>query len=133
MRLLKLAIAVLTLVLCVAPGTAQNNTTIAIALEGGGARGIAHVGVLQVLEELGIQADMVTGNSMGAIVGGLYSIGYDSKDLAELVLGMDWPGLFSEPSSNENVSWSRTTGLVCRKNPFTGKDSRSVRACSTEM
>ena len=123
MRTARLIPAVLALVLCVAPGTAQNNTVIAIALEGGGARGIAHVGVLQVLEELGIQADMVTGNSMGAIVGGLYSIGYDSKDLAELVLGMDWPGLFSEPSSNENVSWSgrHNRALYAARIPFTRK------------
>lgn len=44
-------------------------------LSGGGARGFAHVGVLQVLEELRIPVDVITGTSMGAIVGGLYASG----------------------------------------------------------
>ncbi len=123
MRTVRLFTGTLALLLCMATGTAQEKPVIAIAFEGGGARGLAHVGVLQVLEELGVQADIVTGNSMGAIVGGLYAIGYDSADLTELVLGMDWPALFTEPSSNENVSWSERYNRAAHavRIPFTRK------------
>ena len=49
---------------------------IGLVLGAGGARGVAHLGVLQALEENGIKVDIITGCSMGALVGGLYSIGY---------------------------------------------------------
>ena len=49
---------------------------VAVVLSGGGAKGMAHIGALKVIEEAGIPIDYVVGTSMGAIVGGLYSIGY---------------------------------------------------------
>src|SRR5690625_5031186 len=49
---------------------------IGLALSGGGAKGFAHIGVLKVLEEAGIQPDVITGTSMGSVIGGLYAIGY---------------------------------------------------------
>jgi NTE family protein len=49
---------------------------IGVVLSGGGAKGFAHVGVLKVLEENGIPIDYIAGTSMGAVVGGLYSLGY---------------------------------------------------------
>ena len=55
---------------------AQNRKKVGIVLSGGGAKGVAHIGALKVIEEAGIPIDYVVGTSMGAIVGGLYSIGY---------------------------------------------------------
>ena len=49
---------------------------VAVVLSGGGAKGMAHIGALKVIEQAGIPVDIVTGTSMGSIVGGLYSIGY---------------------------------------------------------
>ena len=49
---------------------------VALVLSGGGARGFSHVGVIKVLEELGVKVDIVTGTSMGAMVGGGYASGY---------------------------------------------------------
>jgi NTE family protein len=69
---------------------------IALALEGGGALGLAHVGVLKVIEEMGLPVDIVTGTSMGALIGGFYSIGYDARRIEAIVEGMDWSELFSE-------------------------------------
>ena len=57
---------------------------IAIALSGGGARGLAQIGVLKALVEAGIHPDIIVGTSMGSIVGGLYSAGYSIKQWIQL-------------------------------------------------
>jgi NTE family protein len=69
---------------------AQNKPKVAFVLSGGGARGFAHVGVLKVLEEVGFKPDIITGTSMGSVVGGLYAIGYRSDTLKQIVLSTDW-------------------------------------------
>ena len=63
---------------------------IGLVLSGGGARGIAHIGVLKVLEEVGIEPDYITGTSMGSVIGALYAIGYRSDQLEKIVLEQDW-------------------------------------------
>lgn len=85
---------------------------VGLVLSGGGAKGVAHIGVLKVLEEAGIPIDYIAGTSMGAIVGGLYSVGYRAGKLDSLVREQDWTFLlsdkvyrydlpFSEKESNE--------------------------------
>jgi NTE family protein len=69
---------------------------IGLALSGGSARGLAHIGVLQVLEELGITVDAVAGTSMGAVIGGLYAAGYGPDSLAGIVRQLDWGRLLSD-------------------------------------
>jgi NTE family protein len=69
---------------------AQQRPKVGLALSGGGARGTAHVGVLQVLEELEIPVDYIAGTSMGAIVGGLYASGYDAAEILRIVEDLDW-------------------------------------------
>jgi NTE family protein len=69
---------------------------IGLALSGGGAKGFAHIGVLKVLEEAGIEVDVVAGTSMGAVVGGLYAIGYSTDELEDIALYTDWNELFNE-------------------------------------
>lgn len=66
---------------------------IGLVLSGGGARGIAHVGVLKVLEEAGIEVDYISGTSMGSIVGGLYAIGYSVAELENIIMIQDWDEL----------------------------------------
>jgi NTE family protein len=68
---------------------------VGLALSGGGARGLAHIGVLKVLEELGLPVDMIAGTSMGAIVGGLYAAGYNTEQLRAMVSEVDWSEAFS--------------------------------------
>src|SRR4030042_794080 len=68
---------------------------VALALSGGGARGIAHVGALRALEEAGIPVDAIAANSMGAIVGGIYATGKNAAELEAIVRSMDWASLFS--------------------------------------
>src|SRR6056297_1779867 len=59
---------------------------VGLVLSGGGAKGLAHIGVIKALEENNIPVDYVTGTSMGAIVGGLYAIGYSPEEMTQLVL-----------------------------------------------
>jgi len=63
---------------------------IGIALSGGAARGLAHIGVLQVLDEIGVNISAVSGCSMGAIVGAVYSLGLDLKEIEDYIKNTDW-------------------------------------------
>ncbi len=63
---------------------------VGVVLSGGGAKGMVHVGVLKVLERAGIPIDIVTGTSMGSIVGGLYAIGYNAHSLDSVARAQDW-------------------------------------------
>ena len=63
---------------------------VALVLTGGGARGIAQIGVLRVLERNGITPDVVVGSSFGAIVGGLYAAGYSADSIASIMRSIDW-------------------------------------------
>ncbi len=68
---------------------------IALALSGGGARGVAQIGVLKALEEKNIPIDFLVGTSMGSIIGGLYSAGYSVKTLDSIARTADWNYLLS--------------------------------------
>ena len=72
----------------------SNKKKIGLALSGGGWRGLAHIGVLKVLEENNIPIDFIAGTSAGALVGGLYSYFGNSKDLEEFVLKFGYKDLF---------------------------------------
>lgn len=76
---------------------------VCLALSGGGARGLAQIGVLEVLEENNIPIKFVAGTSMGAIVGGLYCSGYTAKELHELVKNIDWRELFSSAPIRSSI------------------------------
>ncbi len=66
---------------------------IVLALGGGAARGLAHIGVLRALEEDGIPVKAVAGTSMGAIIGSLHILGHNASEIEELVLALDWQKL----------------------------------------
>jgi NTE family protein len=74
----------------------QKRKKVAVVLSGGGAKGMAHIGALRVIEKAGIPIDIITGTSMGSIVGGLYAIGYDSHRLDSMVRVQDWTFLLSD-------------------------------------
>ena len=79
------------------PSHAQDKPLkLGLALSGGGAKGLAHIGVLKVLEEEGIQPDFISGTSMGSIVGGLYAIGYTAEDLEKVAKDVDWLDYFND-------------------------------------
>ncbi len=69
-----------------------------LILSGGGARGLAHIGVLKALDEHGIHPKAVAGTSMGSIVGGLYATGYSIEQIEQIAIEMDWQEAFSDNS-----------------------------------
>jgi len=81
--------------------SAQDRPRIGLVLGGGGAAGVAHVGVVQALEELGIRPDVITGTSMGAIVGALYAAGFTPDELQEAVTTIDWSSIFNDTSDRQ--------------------------------
>lgn len=68
----------------------EHRPCVGLVLSGGGARGFAHVGVLETLQKLGVKIDVVTGTSMGSMVGGAFAAGFSVEQLRETVLGVDW-------------------------------------------
>ncbi|HEY3431699.1 MAG TPA: patatin-like phospholipase family protein [Rhodocyclaceae bacterium] len=69
---------------------------VCLVLSGGGARGIAHIGVLRILEQQHIPIHCIAGTSMGAIVGGLYAAGYSADELERIVRDLDWSEQFDD-------------------------------------
>jgi NTE family protein len=88
---------------------ARPRPRLTLALSGGGARGIAHVGALRAFEEAGIPIDAIAANSMGAIVGGIYATGRNAADLETIVRSMDWASLFSGRSDRRTLPVGRRT------------------------
>ncbi|MBN2161000.1 MAG: patatin-like phospholipase family protein [Spirochaetes bacterium] len=77
---------------------------VGLVLSGGGAKGIAHIGVLKVIEKTGLKIDYITGTSMGSIVGGLYAVGYKADMLERLVLSLDWDDLLADAVSRRSLA-----------------------------
>ncbi|HVB31237.1 MAG TPA: patatin-like phospholipase family protein [Gemmatimonadaceae bacterium] len=77
---------------------------VGLVLSGGSAKGFAHIGVLEVLQQLGVHVDLVTGTSMGAIIGGLYAAGYSPDQLEHLAVDEDWGRLFRRPTDRRQQS-----------------------------
>ncbi|MDD4857972.1 MAG: patatin-like phospholipase family protein [Candidatus Krumholzibacteria bacterium] len=86
-----------------APAEAAGRPRVGVALSGGGAKGLAHIGVLKVLEEAGVPVDVVSGTSMGSIIGGLYAIGYTPAEIERIVLDADWNDLFSDRLGRRDI------------------------------
>ena len=84
--------------------TRSERKKVGVVLSGGGAKGMAHIGVLKVLEEAGIPVDVITGTSMGSIVGGLYAIGYNANSLDSIVRMQDWSYVITDKENMRNQS-----------------------------
>jgi len=80
----------LILLLLVSISFAKDRPKIALVLSGGGARGVAHVGVLKILQEKKIPIDMIVGTSMGSFVGGLYASGKSVKEIEDMLISSNW-------------------------------------------
>jgi NTE family protein len=78
------------------PPGPRGRPSVALVLAGGGAKGYAHIPVLELIEEMGIPVDMVIGTSAGAIVGGLYCAGYSPRMIRELLFDLDWNAIFQD-------------------------------------
>jgi NTE family protein len=96
-----LRILFLSLVISQLLSQESKHTKVGLVLSGGGAKGFAHIGTLEILDSLGIKPDFIVGTSMGGIIGGLYSIGYTGKEIEALAYRTDWTELFTDtPARN---------------------------------
>ncbi|WP_165420170.1 patatin-like phospholipase family protein [Edaphobacter modestus] len=75
--------------------SAEGRPKIGLVLEGGGAMGFAHIGVIEWMEDHHIPVDYVAGTSMGGLVGGLYASGLEPDEIKSFVKGIDWPAVLS--------------------------------------
>ena len=98
----------------------QYRPTVAVVLGGGGARGMAHLGVLRYIEEMGIPVDLVGGTSMGGLVSGLYSLGFGAEYLDSLVRAIDWTVMMSDkiPDSFQTYKVRRNKERFALTVPF---------------
>ena len=91
------------------PASTVKRPTVGVVLSGGGAKGIAHIGVLKILEEVGIPVDYIAGTSMGSIIGGLYAAGYDAGRLETITIGQNWNKLLSDNIPRTDISIEEKT------------------------
>ncbi len=87
-------------------GPESGRPRVALVLAGGSAYGLAHIGAIRVIEELGIPVDLVVGTSMGAIIGGYYAVGNDAQDLEGIAKAADWDRLLSDSGPKDPSAWS---------------------------
>ncbi len=85
---------------------------IGLALGGGGARGMAHIGVLQRLDELRVPVDRVSGTSIGAVVGVLFSLGFTPEEIETDILAIDWRSLMTDRPDRRKMSFRRKTDFM---------------------
>lgn len=97
------------------PSEVENDSLkVGLVLSGGGAKGMAHIGIIEKLQEAGVRIDYIAGTSMGSMIGGLYSIGYTTDQIIDMAKSNTWENLFTERptrrySSNFQREYDRRT------------------------
>src|SRR5256885_10239716 len=87
--------------------TKRPRAKIGVALEGGGALGLAHIGILEWFEDHHIPIDYIAGTSMGGLVGGLYATGKSPQQLEDFVREQDWAEIVAGETPYEDLSFRR--------------------------
>ena len=80
---------------------------VGLVMSGGGAKGVAHIGLIQALEDNGIPIDYITGTSIGAVVGGLYAMGYSPAEMMELIKSKEFFNWMNGTVENEYIDFFR--------------------------
>ena len=101
---------------------------VGLVLSGGGAKGMAHIGALKVIEEAGIPIDYIVGTSMGSIIGGLYAIGYTPEQMDSMVRKQNWPFLLSDriPRKDKNMAEREADEKYVLSVPFSKTSIKEV-------
>ena len=92
---------------CQQPTSPPKRTTVGLVLQGGGALGLAHIGVITWLEEHHIPVDYVAGTSMGGLVGGVYATGHDAAEVRKVVNGINWDQVMAGQTPFQDLSFRR--------------------------
>lgn len=83
---------------------AQQRPKIGLTLSGGGAKGLAHIGILKAIDSAGLKIDYITGTSMGAVVGSLYAAGYSGKEIEKIANDIDWNTIFNSNPQQTDIA-----------------------------
>jgi NTE family protein len=83
---------------------AQQRPKIGLTLSGGGAKGLAHIGILKAIDSAGLKIDYITGTSMGAVVGSLYAAGYSGKEIEKIANDIDWNTIFNSNPQYRDIA-----------------------------
>ena len=107
---------------CFIPYKQLQRPKIGLALSGGGARGFAQIGILQVLEEHNIPIDFIVGTSIGSIIGGLYAAGYSPDQIVEITKIIDWANIMVDkpPRTNLFIAQKQESGKAILQLRFSG-------------
>lgn len=107
----RLLLGILLLGVCTYPITlsaqeaGKGRPKVGLTLSGGGAKGLAHIGILEAIDSAGLKIDYVTGTSMGSIVGALYAMGYSGDSIETLAHQLDWDNLFANQPVLMDISY----------------------------
>ncbi len=101
----------------------EGRPTVGLVLSGGGAKGLAHIGVIKVLEELGIPIDYIAGTSMGSVVGGLYAAGVTVEELEDMAVNTNWDDVLYDIIKRRQLRMDQKNwdGRYLLKLPMQGK------------
>lgn len=93
---------------------------IGLTLSGGGAKGLSHIGILKAIDSAGLRIDVVTGTSMGSIIGSLYAAGYTGNQIEDIARNIDWATMFSNrpPIELINMNEKREYANYAMEIPF---------------
>ncbi len=111
-KLICLFICFSALLACAQELDPTSRPKVGLALEGGGALGLAHIGVLQWLEEHHVPVDEIAGTSMGGLVGGIYATGMNAREVRQLVTSIDWNGVLRGETDFRDLSFRRKEDRV---------------------
>ncbi len=104
---LGLLVALSCLSLSASDAVSPTAPRVGLVLAGGGARGLAHIGVLKYLEENNIRVQAIAGTSMGSIVGGLYASGMSAVEIEQIVSTLDWQKAFNDDAPRDQLTFRR--------------------------
>lgn len=114
---MKFKITIVALIILISfPAKAQNNAEkskpkVGLVLSGGGAKGLAHIGVLKVIDSLGVKVDYVAGTSMGSIIGALYAAGYSGKQLDSIFQNIDFDTIINDNLPRSSTAFSERNNM----------------------
>src|SRR3954454_18081945 len=105
----------------------------ALVLSGGGAKGLAHIGVLRILDSLGIRPDLVVGSSMGAIIGAMYASGYTGREIDSLARALPISDLFRTYQPRAPRAWGPVQPLLLWDQGERGFNLQSASVAENEV
>lgn len=98
-----IALVIIAATACAQQQPSSHRPKIGLTLSGGGAKGLAHIGILKAIDSAGLKIDFISGTSMGSIIGALYALGYSADSIEKMSRATDWDLLLTNQSSLRSI------------------------------